>query len=193
MKNIFLSIVTALVSSLCCITPVLAIFAGSGSFISTFSWTEPLRPYLILLTFGLLGFAWFQKLKPKPELDCACEPEKKSSFLNSGLFLGLITVFVGLMLTFPYYASSLVANPKNESLSENPFQVNQVEFSIQGMTCSGCEALVEHELSKNQGIIKSTTSYQKGNTVIEFDPHKTSLPEIQSNLEKTGYIITQAK
>lgn len=159
---------------------------------TAFSWTDPLRPYLILLTLGLLGYAWYQKTKPKPEVDCVCEPEKKSNFLHSKLFLWLITGFALLMLSFPYYASKLVAQDHKDNISTDPFFLNQVEFSIKGMTCSGCEALVNHQLSKSPGIVKFNTSYEKGNTVIEFDSSKTNTLEIKAVLEKTGYYISES-
>jgi hypothetical protein len=63
---------TAIAASLCCITPVLALIAGTGSIASSFSWIEPARPYLIGLTIVVLGFAWYQKLKPRPADDCGC-------------------------------------------------------------------------------------------------------------------------
>ena len=76
----YLSIVTAITAFVCCITPLLAILAGSSGLVSTFSWIEPFRPYLIVLTIGILGFAWYLKLKPKTqeEIDCACEEAKPS-------------------------------------------------------------------------------------------------------------------
>jgi len=53
----------AITASLCCIAPVAAIFAGTSSFATTFSFLEPLRPYLIGITIVVLAFAWFQNLK----------------------------------------------------------------------------------------------------------------------------------
>ena len=61
----YLSIITAVTASVCCITPLLAILAGSSGLVTTFSWIEPFRPYLIALTIGILGLAWYLKLKPK--------------------------------------------------------------------------------------------------------------------------------
>lgn len=96
-------IITATAASLCCITPVLALIAGTSSIASTFSWIEPFRPYLITLTILVLAVAWYQKLKPKKqEIDCDCEDEKPK-FINSKKFLLLVSLFAGLMLAFPYY------------------------------------------------------------------------------------------
>ena len=90
---------TAIATSLCCITPVLALFSGATGIASTFSWLDPYRPYLIGLTVAVLVFAWYQKLKPKnAEIDCACEVEEKSSFRHSKRFLGIVTVLAILLL-----------------------------------------------------------------------------------------------
>src|SRR3990172_10982156 len=87
-------ILSAIAASLCCITPVLALIAGSSGIAATFSWLEPARPYLIGITVLVLGFAWYQKLKPKKaEVDCDCEGDKKPSFMQSNKFLGIVTVF----------------------------------------------------------------------------------------------------
>ena len=71
-----LAILTAIAASLCCITPVLAFVAGLGGMASAFSWLEPFRPYLIVLTVSVLAFAWYQKLKPRKDIDCDCDDEK---------------------------------------------------------------------------------------------------------------------
>ena len=56
-KLIGAGLLTAITASLCCITPVLALIAGTSGIASTFSWIEPFRPYLIGLTILVLGFA----------------------------------------------------------------------------------------------------------------------------------------
>lgn len=54
----------AIAASLCCITPVIALLAGSSSIVANFSWIEPARPYLVSLSIVVLAFAWYFKLKP---------------------------------------------------------------------------------------------------------------------------------
>ena len=66
---------SAIAASLCCITPVIALLAGSSSIAANFSWIEPARPYLIGLSIVVLVFAWYLKLKPAKanDRDCKCE------------------------------------------------------------------------------------------------------------------------
>jgi 4-hydroxybenzoate polyprenyltransferase len=100
-----LGLISAIAASLCCITPVLALIAGTSGLASTFSWLEPFRPYFIGLTVLVLAFAWYQKLKPKKQIDCGCETNEKPKFIQSKMFLGIVTVFAIIMLAFPYYTS----------------------------------------------------------------------------------------
>ena len=62
-KKILTGIIASLGASLCCITPVLAVLAGSAGLASTFSWLDPFRPYFIGLTVLVLAYVWWEKLK----------------------------------------------------------------------------------------------------------------------------------
>ncbi len=76
-SQIVLSVFTALSASMCCITPVLAIAAGTSGLASSFHWIEPLRPYFISASVLVLGFAWFRSFNARKEDDCDCETPKK--------------------------------------------------------------------------------------------------------------------
>ena len=188
-----LGLLTAISASLCCITPVLALLAGTSGLASTFSWLDPLRPFLIGLTVLVLGFAWFQKLKPQKQADCNCDTKEKTLFIQTKTFLGIVTVFAGFMLAFPTYAH--IFFPKTEKLTIVAEQANiqTAEFTISGMTCSGCEEHVNHEINKLTGIVNTTVSYENGNAIVEFAPTKTSIVEIEKAIAKTGYTVTDKK
>jgi len=165
-------LLTAIAASLCCITPVIALVAGTSGMASTFSWMEPARPYLIGFTILTLGFAWYQKLKPQKEVDCNCDTDEKKSFMQSKLFLGIITVFAAVMLTFPYYSHMFYDNEVSGT-SINAEHAQKSEFTIDGMTCESCEEHVTHEILQLEGIGTVDVSYDKGNAVVEFDKNKT--------------------
>lgn len=190
MKHLFMAMGAALLSSFCCITPVLALVAGTSGLASTFSWLDPIRPYFVGLTVLALGFAWYRKLRPKKEIDCNCETEDKPKFVQSKAFLGLITVFAGLMLAFPLYARIFYPKVEKQIIVVDRSNIQTVEFSIDGMTCAGCEAHMDHEVNKLPGIISSTASYEKGNTKVEFNTSKTDIDEIEKAINATGYTVT---
>ena len=184
------SILTAITASLCCITPVLALIAGTSGVASTFSWIEPFRPYLIGLTILVLLFAWYQKLKPEKEIDCECETDKKPKFIQSKTFLGVVTVFAIVMLAFPYYSSMFYPNSEKQIVVVDKSNIKSTEYKISGMTCASCEAHVNHEVNKLNGIVNSKTSYENGNAIIEFDETKTNELEIEKAINSTGYKVT---
>ncbi len=180
-------LLTAIASSLCCITPVLALISGSSSMASSFSWLEPARPYLIGFTVLVLGYAWYQKLKPAKADDCGCAIDKRPSFLQSKLFLGIVTIFAVVMTLFPYYSDVFYPKHTQATVVSNPEDVEEITINIEGMTCEACQNHVNHAINELPGIISVNTSYNKANTEVNFDKTKTNLNDIKQAINSTGY------
>jgi mercuric ion transport protein len=186
-------IFSAIAASLCCITPVLALIAGSGSIASSFTWIEPARPYLIGLTIVVLSFTWFQKLKPKPIDDCGCEVAEKHTFIHSKTFLFLVTLFATLMIAFPSYAKMVFPKIQKAALAVKKSNIQTAELNVKGMSCEACEAEINLEVNKLPGIIQTKVSYQKGNALIQFDASQTTINKISDAIDATGYkVISQS-
>jgi len=189
-------LLSAFAASLCCITPVIALLAGSSSIAANFSWIEPARPYLIGLSIAVLAFAWYQKLKPAKtnDMDCNCETTKKASFLQTKFFLGIVTLFAILMMTFPLYAQLFYPKPKVQAaIVAAVDNKQQVKFTIQGMTCEGCEEHVNNELSKVAGVIAYKTSYASRSSLVTFDKSKVDVKTIETAINQTGYTVKNYK
>jgi copper chaperone CopZ len=184
-------VLTAIAASLCCITPVIALLAGSSSIAANFSWIEPARPYLIGLSIAVLAFAWYLKLKPVKanDIDCNCETTKKASFLQSKTFLAIVTAFAILMMTFPLYAKVFYLKPKAQATLAVVDNKQQVKFAIQGMTCEACEEHVNNELSKVSGVLVYKTSYATQSSLVTFDKSKVDVKTIETAINKTGYKV----
>lgn len=192
-KLIGTSLISAIAASLCCITPVLAMIAGTSGIASMFSWIEPFRPYLIGLTILILGFAWYQKLKPQKEIDCECDIEENPKFIQSKTFLGIVTLFAIVMLAFPFYSGIFYSNTGKQIVVVDKSEIKTTEFQISGMTCTSCEEHVNHEVNKLNGILSSKASYENGNAVVEFDRTKTNEAEIEIAINATGYKVINKK
>ena len=190
-KLVGVGLLTALSASLCCITPVLALLAGTSGLASTFSWLEPFRPYFIGLTFLVLCFAWYQKLKPQKPIDCNCETYEKQNFMQTKTFLGIVTIFAIVMLGFPAYSSIFFPNTEKQITVVDKSKIETVEFKISGMSCISCEHHVSTEINKLKGIVEARVSYEKGNTIVKFDNSKVSLNDIEKAINSTGYKVTQ--
>lgn len=99
------SVAAAFGSSLCCTLPIL--FALTGfSILGASAFFDSLRPYLLVVTFGLLGLAFYYAYRPAPPAECApgaaCGvPENRRS---TRIILWLVTVVVIALAAFPYYS-----------------------------------------------------------------------------------------
>ena len=192
-KTWIAGLLTATVASLCCITPVLALISGTSGIASTFSWMEPYRPYLLGIAVVVLGFAWYQKLKPKKaDIDCACE-EDKPSFLQSKTFLGIVTVLAFLLMAFPKYSHIFYPkSEKKEIIVVDKSSIQQVKLNIKGMTCEACTETINLALSKVPGVLEYKTEYKDGSSTVKFDHSKTGEQAIINAVNETGYKVTDA-
>ncbi|RYZ56542.1 MAG: mercuric transport protein MerTP [Sphingobacteriales bacterium] len=185
-------VLSAMAASLCCITPFVALLAGSSSIAASFSWIEPARQYLIGLSVLVLALAWYTKLKPaKPVADdCECVPSTKPTFWQSKTFLALVTMFAVAMMAFPMYASMFYPKAQVKAPVAPAAQTKQVKFVITGMTCAGCEEHVNGELAKVKGVTAFTTSYASRSSLVTFDPAQTNEGAVADAIKRTGYKVT---
>jgi len=184
-------VISAIAASLCCITPVLAILAGTTGMAATFSWIEPFRPYLIGITILVLVFAWFQKLKPK-QIDCDCDDEK-TSFFQSKSFLGIVTIFAIVMLAFPYFSEAFYPKTEKQLVFVEKQNIQRINIKVEGMTCEACEQTINYSISQLNGIITTEASYVNENTIVEFDQTETSIKAIEEAINETGYKVISTK
>ncbi len=184
-------VLSAIAASLCCITPVLALVAGTSGLAASFSWLEPARPYLIGITVLVLGFAWYQKLKPSKAdaIECDCETDDRPSFWQSKKFLGIITVFAAIMLAFPYYSEVFYPDNRKETVAVNPQTIEIVHLEIKGMTCESCNHHIEHASREVDGVLEAKADFKTGKADIRFDKSKTSKEEIIKAVDATGYTV----
>lgn len=64
------------------------------------------------------------------------------------------------------------------------------KYKIDGMHCTSCAMSIEMDLENLPGVIKTTTSYAKGETEVEFDPKKVTEETIIETIKKSGYTAT---
>lgn len=183
-------ILSAIAASLCCITPVAAVLAGSSSLATIFSWLEPARPFLVGFSIGALAVAWYLQLKPASTIYKACCETRKTSFFQSKTSLGFVTLFAILGMTLPLYANLFYSKPKTQVVSKTgTLNIQQVKFTINGMTCASCEDHVNQELSKENGVLAYTTSYASRSSMVSFDYSKTSVNAIEAAINRSGYKV----
>jgi mercuric ion transport protein len=101
------SVLSGLLASACCIGPVVLTLLGvsGGALAHRF---EPLRPYLLVLTYVLLAGAFYLTYRPRA---ATCEPGEACAVRPAGrasaILLWIAAVAVVLSTTFPWYSEYL--------------------------------------------------------------------------------------
>jgi copper chaperone CopZ len=68
--------------------------------------------------------------------------------------------------------------------------MEQIEFSVGGMSCSGCEQRIEKALAGCNGFLRSSADHQTGKVQVVFDAKKTSEQSVRSCIERAGYEVS---
>jgi len=181
-------IVAAIASSLCCIVPLLVLIAGGTGAATNLSWQEPFRPYLIGFTILVLGFAWYQKLKPQKD----CCINQKTNFMETKSFLTIVTIFALSMLSFPSFSGNFYNNTpiEHSAITDS----SKVVLNIEGMTCGGCESQINSVLNKTEGVISCNASYKDASVTIIYDKEVTDSDGLIKIIsKKTRFNVTGIK
>ena len=100
------SVVGGALASACCIGPVVFTLLGLSG-VAYAQRFEPFRPYLLVVTIGLLGGGFYLTYRPA----AACGPgeacERPAANRAGKITLGVATLVVVLLTTFPWYAEYL--------------------------------------------------------------------------------------
>ena len=155
---------------------------------------------MIGLTILILGFAWYQKLKPrkKDEIACECEEDKKTSFWKSKKFLLILTILAGLLITFPYYSKiffpSFTKNAMKNTMVAKQKKITYAIITIEGMTCTGCEQSVNKAFTDLPGVLEASSDYNTGIAKIKYDKSKVGEADFKKAIEQTlGYKVIDIK
>jgi copper chaperone CopZ len=188
------SVLAAVVASLCCILPIAFAVAGV-SIVGASALFAAWRPYLLGLTFGLLGLGFYfaygrRKEQCAPGSVCAIPTTKRRGRVT----LWIATAAVVLFAAFPYYsgpvAGFLLSNDSVGAASRpTKPAVEHVIFGIDGMDCAACARAVESKLKAVPGVRKATVSYEQRRAEVEYDPGSARRPQMEKAIEDAGYRV----
>jgi len=106
-------------------------------------------------------------------------------------FLGIVTVFAALMLTFPYYSHVFYPNPPQKELAHAQASSTATRtIDVKGMTCNSCAAHIENEVARLEGVVSVDASYEEAHAKVRFDPSELRIARIEKAIKETGYQVT---
>ncbi len=81
---------------------------------------------------------------------------------------------------------------KNEgikSAKNGTVDIKRLEVSINGMTCTGCEQIIESNVGKLDGIKSVEAEYTLNKATIEFDAEMVDTAKIRTAITGSGYKV----
>lgn len=175
-------VVAGLVASLCCITPLLSLGLGLGSFAAATA-SATWRPVFLLLTVLLLGLAWYLVYR-RPKTGCgdgACA-RRPGRFMRASLWAGTLTAI--LAAVYPWVAGGLQgAAPAPAAVSSG----ESFSVSIPTMDCAACARDIEAALHGAPGMLQARVSYATKAAEVSFDPDITDRAKLLTLIDETGF------
>ncbi len=177
-------IAAAILASSCCIVPLILAGLGIGS-IGIFSSLEKYRLMFIIITFALVGMAFYLTYRKKKNDEC-CDINKVKMDRIKKIALWTITaVAVGLLL-FPYVYGTFSKSPSGVPVSDD---LKKIVIEIKGMTCEACAQSINSAISKIQDVSAVNISLEKGEAIVGFNNNVKDIPEnkLLTAIEDIGY------
>lgn len=64
-----------------------------------------------------------------------------------------------------------------------------VKYSVEGMTCPGCENTVNYAVGELPGVTEVTSSFKEEFALVTFDPEMVTEEQIEEAITTKGYIF----
>lgn len=182
MKAEKLGVLSALMASVCCVTPLLLVLLGLGSLgigavLGRFHW------WFLLLAVGLLTYGWWMYVKERGRCRTAhCEmPRNKTTRTVLTTASVIVATFVGLNL-YTYASQRTTANAPSTSTG-----LSNIVLPVEGMTCLTCELTIESTLQRLPGVASADASVVQRVVTVSYDPSRVTVEDLVVAINKTGY------
>lgn len=179
-------VVAGIAASLCCIGPLLSLGLGLGSFAAA-AWFAQWRPFLLAVTFALLGLAWYLTYR-RPKADCkdgsCARPPGKAARVS--LWLGTLVALAAAI--YPELPAA------NHQINAASVTAGDAKFSvlIPSMDCPPCATGIEATLSRTPGVKQAAVDYDSREAVLVYDPSVTSRDKLLALIDSSGFPADRA-
>lgn len=184
MKVSNLSILSALVASLCCLGPFLLIILGLGSLginvvIGKYHW------HLIATGIILVTLSWCRYFKERKICSFkGCQMiNKKVTLVALTISTLIVSTFVGLNV----YTYAIQKNYDKEKSIAALSKTETASIPVEGMTCFTCEFSVSSALKKLDGVVSVKASAKEGVAWVNYDSDIININQLIETINKTGY------
>lgn len=194
-------ILTALLASTCCISPLLSLAGAIGVSVAQLSWLISIKPYLIAVSLLAIAYNLYLAYKPRKQVCCIQEGPGstggigKNGFRSKG-FLWAIVILTLLLLLLPYASQAKnLEIPKAQSITllQEKERVVKSVFKIEKMTQSCCVGIIEYSLKDIEGYIKCEADVKARKLTVFYDANKATKKKVLEAINKTPYKASEIK
>ncbi len=183
------SLAAGLVSSACCIGPLVLGVLGLGS-LGLGAALEPYRPWFLGVTAILLSIGFYLAYRLRPETACApgeaCAT-KPVGRRSQRIILWVVAALTIGVATYPNWGAA-ISRPRAVNAVAVPASI--VMLDVTGMSCSACAVSIEKELRAVPGVSSAQVDFENAKAAVRLT---TSHPDPQilvAAVEKAGYHAT---
>ena len=202
------SVLAAVMASLCCIGPLVAVGLGLGAF-GAATVFELWRPYLLAATAVLLAGAFYLLYRRQPQEQCDGEACTVADQKSKKILLWVVAVTVVGLAAFPHYSDIIWGGVVTASAStdgrlaatdENGFagridadgapKLENVVYAVEGMTCPSCAFGIQATLSRRDGIEQIEVLYDDETAHVAYDPTQITGEQLSAAFAELGYKVS---
>lgn len=172
-KAIGIGIKAGIISSLCCILPLILVILGLVSIGAALRIVQ-YKPYFIGLSIIFLTGSFILYFKKNK----TCCSINKKFFIGTAITMHIL-IFVLLLYIFVPIISPLVYTGfSTNAFSTKSSDTYKLLLKINGMTCSGCAYGIQYQLEQLEGVIEAKVSFSKGTGEVIYDSNKITKEQI---------------
>ena len=178
------SLLGALLASACCLGPLILGAVGVGS-LGAAAALAPLRPWFLLLTVVLLGFGFYLAYGPLratacgPGGTCAQPPNRRTQ----RVILWTVTALTVALATYPSWG---VRSAPQRAPIVMAAADQVVVLDVDGMTCTECEAEIQHELEREPGVRRAHVSFEARRATVAL-AQRIPTEKLTAAVARAGY------
>lgn len=184
MRSRNLGLISALVSSICCVGPALLAFVGlfgfAGGVFSRFHW------YFIAAGVIGVGVAWWQYTREKKQLHAL-----GSRMRNEGTTRAVLAFSTGIIvvvLAFAVYPlMARQASSPDGSVAATTASLKSMTIPVSGMDCAMCAYPIKARLHQLPGVGKVDVDVPNGKVSVNYDPSRVKPEQLLTAIDSTGY------
>jgi len=191
MKADKLGILSALLASVCCVTPLILVLLGLGSLgigavLGRFHWWF-LGAALVLLTAAWRRYVQERKRCATERCEMASGTPTRWTLLVASL---VVAAFAGVNV---YTVASQRIAQAASSGAHSQNHLTEAVIPVEGMTCLTCELTIESSLKRLPGVSHADARVAEETVHIHYDPARVSPDDLIAAINKTGYKASQSQ